>query len=224
MSLGAFIAMAAQTQAMDWDTVTVNGAPIPPQATVSFSIGYPKGWHAFQDYSQGWHDIYNGNVVAPRNSGPICNFGQMATTHTFREQKITWYSIWPSGEATAKEAAEKIFTDKRTATAHTQKSLKPIKTNAGNAGWLVESESYMPYSPGPPDPAFFKNAKAANQTVQLEAIDKPTQKIPIIYHDFFFHTGTLGAIHIQIMTETGNRSWRSQLDDIVLKTLRFNSP
>jgi hypothetical protein len=49
MSTCALIAMAAQTQAMDWDTLSVNGNPIPPQATVSFSIGYPKGWTAFQD-------------------------------------------------------------------------------------------------------------------------------------------------------------------------------
>ena len=225
-TISALIAMAAQTQAMDWDTFCVNGNPVPHQATVSFFIGYPKGWLAFQDHSQGWHDIYSGIVIAPCNPGPICSFGQPATTNTLKEQEHVLYTVWPSGGATAKEAAETFFNDKRGAAGYAHKSIKPVKTRAGDSGWLVESDGYLIKDPAIAkltlDPAFMRKTNALDEIIQLEKNVKPDQKIPVIYHDFFFHSGKLGAIHIQIMTETANSSWRSQLDRLVLDTLRFN--
>jgi hypothetical protein len=142
------------------------------------------------------------------------------TTNLFKDQCYTEYSIWPSRGATAKEAAEAFFKDKRTATAYTQKSITQIKTSAGDSGWLVESESYITF--GGLDPAILKNAKASGLSVQLVPIEGPTQKIPIIYHEFFFHSGSLGSIRVEIMTQSANPSWRSQLDQVVLQTLQFN--
>jgi hypothetical protein len=217
-TISALIVMAAQTQAMDWDTLSVNEDPIPPQVTPSFSIGYPKGWQII-DFNQKQHDIYN--VVSPHPVGPSWIFGQPHTANTLKEQVATFYLISWSYAMTAREAADIFFNNKQTATAYTQKSIRPVKTSAGDSGWLVESEGYLIYGP---DPALLKNAKASGLNIQLEKSDKPSQKIPVIYHDFFFQSGNLGAIQIQIITQTANASWRSQLDRLVLDTLRFNSP
>lgn len=225
--ISALIVMAARTQAVDWDTLNVNCDPIPPQATVSFSIGYPKGWRAFQDYSQGWRDIYNGFVVAPHNPGPICSFSGPTTTNTLKVQGHghTFYLIWPSDGATAAEAAATFFNDNRSTTTFTHKSLTPIKTRAGDSGWLVESEGYLVNDPAISklilDPAFMRKTNALDEITQLEKNVNPSQKTPVIYHDFFFHSGNLGAIDVEIMTEAADISGRLELDNLVLKTLRF---
>jgi hypothetical protein len=224
LSTCAFIAMAAPIEAIDWETLTVNGNPIPPQATVSFSIGYPKGWHVFQNYSQERHDIYNG-IATPSQFGPICSFDQLVTNIAapITNQTFTMYWVLPSDGAPAKDAAEAFFSNKQKTTSYTSTSIKLIKTRAGDSGWLVESEGFLMIGT---DPIDSKNAKAFDPNsliVQLVEI-KPTKKIPIIYDDFFFHSGPLGAIHIEIMTERANISRRSQLDDLVLNTLRFNRP
>lgn len=220
------IVTAAQTQAMDWDTLSVGGDPVPPQATVSFSIGYPKGWHVFEDYGQEQHDIYNGIVVSPRQFGFICSFNPLATTNALNEHGHTAYSVWPSGGATAAEAAATFFNDNRNEWAYTHKSLTPIKTSAGDSGWLVESESYLFKDPAISkltlDPAFMRKTNALDEITRLEKNARPSQKIPVIFHDFFFHSGNLGAIRVEIMTDSGDVSWRSQLDHLVLETLRFN--
>jgi hypothetical protein len=225
-TISALILMAAQIQAMDWDTLSVGGDPIPPQATVSFSIGYPKGWRPFQDYSQEQHDIYNGIVVSPRQFGPICSFSHLATNNMLMEKGHTLYSIWPSEGATAAEAATTFFNEELSAPAFTPKNMTPIKTSAGDSGWLVESESYLVKDPAISklilDPVFMRKTNAVEEITQLEEKVKPSQKTPVIYHDFFFHSGKLGAIRVEIMTEAADAPWRSQLDRLVLETLRFN--
>jgi hypothetical protein len=208
-TISALIAMSAQTQAMDWDTFTGNEYSIAPPATVSFSIGYPKGWRV-TDLNQRQHDIYKDVVVLPP-VGPIWIFFGSATTD-LKEQGHTFYTIEQSCGTTAKEAAEEFIMDIQSASAYTPTSISPVKTSAGDSGWLVESEGYL-FN----DPAIGKLARDS------EFIGKtPGQKIPVIYHDFFFHTGKMGAIRIQIMTDTANASWRSQLDRVVLDTLRFH--
>src|SRR5580692_9431349 len=126
LTLSAFIiVMAAQTQAMDWDTFRVNEPP-DAESTVSFSIGYPKGWRAFQDYSEERHDIYFDLIVPAGHfsNGIICSFGQPVTPNTLKHQNLICYLVWHLNGASAKEAAEQFFTDKRSATAYTQKSIK----------------------------------------------------------------------------------------------------
>jgi hypothetical protein len=221
------IVMAAQTRAMDWDILTINKPP-DAEATVSFSIGYPKGWLATQDYGQERRDIYK-DIVVPagqRHASWICSFAQPSTTNAFTEQGYTCYEIWPTSGATAKDAAESFFADKRNASVFTQKSIAPIKTRAGESGWLLESEGYLLTDPAISklmfDPTFLKNTNGLKHLIQLEKNLKPSQKTPIMYHDFFFRPGNRGAIRIEIWTQTANASWRSRLDHMVLETLRFN--
>ena len=236
------MAMASQTQATDWnvatvgagtragglfwDVLTVYGHPIPPPATVSFSIGYPKGWLT-QEYRQERQDIYNnGILVAPLDPGPICIFGQPAITNTLEQQSFTTYLIWRAGAGTARENAEAFFNGKRsTETEYCHKSIKAVKTSAGDSGWLVESEGYITSNPAVRklvlDPDFMKTTNAWNEILALNKTVKPDRKIPVTFHDFFFHSGSPGAIQIEIMTHTANASWRSQMDRMVLGTLRF---
>jgi hypothetical protein len=47
---------------------------------------------------------------------------------------------------------------------------------------------------------------------------------PVISHDYFFHVGAKGAIRILIVTPADGAVSRSELDRLVLQTLRFNEP
>jgi hypothetical protein len=40
--------------------------------------------------------------------------------------------------------------------------------------------------------------------------------------DFFFHSGNKGSIRIEILTRKTDSSFRSELDEMVLNTLRFD--
>lgn len=104
--------------------------------------------------------------------------------------------------------------------------MTEVKTSAGDSGWLVESEGYLiQYSATTElmNDAFLERTNPMNELLQSEKPAKDAQKIPVIYHDFFFHSGKSGAIRIQIMTDTADATRRSQLDDLALETLRFNS-
>ena len=215
MTISAFVIMTAHSQALDWDTLSVNQNPIPAEATVSFSIGYPKGWMAIQNYSQEWQDIYFDVPTSSSNYDPlhvICSFSEPATN--VLKHGFTSCTIFLSGGATAEKAAENFFNDKRSATAYTQKGLSPIKTNAGDSGWLVESKGSLSLFP-------FVMTNTS-QIISFMKSKTPGDDVPVIYHDFFFHAGTKGAIRIQIMTQAANPAWREELDQLVLQTLRFN--
>jgi hypothetical protein len=153
---------------------------------------------------------------------PIRHFWLVVLAGTMN---YTSYLIWPSDGATAAEAAATFFNDNRSA-AFTHKSMTPIKTSAGDSGWLVETESYLFKDPAISklllDPAFMRKTNVMDEITRLEKNVKPSQKIPVIFHDFFFHSGELGAIRVEIMTEAAEAPWRSQLDRLVLETLRFN--
>ena len=50
------------------------------------------------------------------------------------------------------------------------------------------------------DPAQLKGTNTLRDVIPMTKNLKSSQEVPIIYHDFFFHSGKLGAIRIEIMT------------------------
>lgn len=212
------LAAAARTRALEWNVFSINQNPVPATAVFSFSIGYPKGWHARQ--TGAWRqDIYFG-LVTPLPDPFICTFWQPAA----RLNPTNWTSfvIFPSWSETAKVAAEgfaKSLSQRANArptpaapapdslnglavklvaakplcektSPWIEKRLRPVTTAAGDSGWLVESE-------------------ASTTTGKL------------IAQDYFFHSGKKGSIRINIITQGRNQSLRSDLDKLVLQTLRF---
>ncbi|HTV43335.1 MAG TPA: hypothetical protein VMF08_22425 [Candidatus Sulfotelmatobacter sp.] len=213
------LAAAARTRPLDWNVFSINQNPVPATAVVSFSIGYPKGWHAMQ--TGAWRqDIYYG-LITPLPDPFICAISPPPVT--FSPTNWTAFFIFPSWDKTAKDAAEGLAkslsqrTNPPAALApnsfsgsglnvkllpattkpvfgmtspYIVKGLTLITTAAGDSGWLVESEA----------------TTTAGKTIA---------------HDYFFHSGKKGSIRINIVTPEWNQGLRSDLDKLVLQTLRF---
>lgn len=212
---GMMIAATARVHALDWNVFSINQNPVPATAVVSFSIGYPNGWQAMQNSS--WRqDIYNDIVTPLPGCGIICNFWQ----HPSSANLTNWtnFVIFRSSGKTARDAAESLARNMRD---YTEKSLSPVKTAAGDSGWLLESKCDFkigepiggPISPG----KFNRNGL----TVQLIPADSRFTVEKEIDHEYFFHSGSKGSIRIEIMTPAWNQALRSELDKLVLQTLRF---
>src|SRR5215469_10976481 len=71
---GMMLAATAHVRAVDWNIFSINQNPFPPNAIVSFSVGYPKGWKVDQDSN--WRDdIYFDHPIGPSGEN-ICTFSQ----------------------------------------------------------------------------------------------------------------------------------------------------
>jgi hypothetical protein len=211
-------AWAAQTWALDWGTISINQNPVPAEALVSFSIGYPKGWQASEDPAIAYQDIYDNVVVSPHRYDTICSFNPNGQTNLLQPPGIASCSIWPAGDMTAKEAAEAFFKDTRSPAKYSHKHLSPVTTSARDSGWLVESKGTLRFYP-----TLITNGM---DFFKLEKSNSKFEIIPVVYHDFFFRSGSSHgnkeAIRIEIITQATDSSCRSELDHLVLKTLLFS--
>jgi len=209
--------LAPQTWALDWDTLSINQNPTPAEALISFSMGYPKGWQAFEDPAIAYQDINDNVVVSSHRYDAICSFTPNGQTNLSQPPAIASCSIWPAGDVTAKEAAEAFFKDTRSAAVYSHKHLSPVATSAGDSGWLVESKGTL---------RFWPTVVTNGIDINLEKDNLKFEETPVIYHDFFFRSGNSHgnkeAIHINIMTRASDSSCRSELDHLVLQTLRFS--
>jgi len=210
----ALLMTAGYAWSMESDTYYLNLLPTPHSALVAFSIGYPKGWRVNEDSSLQRADVYN-DIALPSPGINICSFNECGTN--IQKNGMTTYRIWRSNGTTAKEAAEKFIASMKPHDWEKEKSLSPAKTSAGDSGWLVESEGYINYYPGPK-----KGTNAMPNLLPMMQSNAPCEKIPVVFHDFFFHVGNRGAIQIEITTGADKASWRSEMDQLVLQTLRFN--
>ena len=181
MFSAVFITATAQTLALESDVFSINQFAISHSSPVSFSIGYPKGWRVTQDSS-------------PQLGGFITTDGIWICTFwptNYSSTNWTTFTIWRSGGATTKEAAESFLASTRKDGIYTEKGLSSVRTSAGDSGCLVECEANI-------------------------------NGVRVIAHDFFFHSGNKGAIRILIVTPAADSSWRSELDQMVSQTLRFD--
>jgi hypothetical protein len=193
-----FSLLCSPLLALESDRYTINPPPVPMEALVSFSIGYPKGWKVSQDDRLQRQPVYNDLIVPVDNW--VCSFSD---TNTFRlmptnfntNSKIvltnfTDFTIWRSGGTIAKEEAEKLSAFMQKSGLYQKMDLRQVKTAGGETGWLLESRSINGHS--------------------------------WIAHDFFFHAGPRGCIRIMIVTSENESAWRSDLDRLILETLRFS--
>lgn len=202
------IAATAYVRALDWNTFSINQNPVPANTVVSFSIGYPQGWKAMQT---GWwrEDIYFDHPVPPAPSEMVCAFSQPPSTANLTN--LTVFAIFYNHDRPAREAAESFARNTKDYT------LSPVKTAAGDSGWLLESKHDIDIG-GPINESEFKSSglsvhliPASNSTVEK-----------VIEQQYFFHSGSKGSIRIDIMTPEWNSDLRSQLDKLVLQTLSFS--
>ncbi len=195
----ALLMTAGSTWALESDTYSLNPKPAPHSALVSFSIGYPKGWYVSEDPSLQRADVYNDIPVGPQGEN-VCNFNEPATDVS--KNGITMYSIWRSDVVTAKEAADRHIANMAAQSWHTEKSLNPVKTSAGDSGWLVESKGYVITDPAVrkfmTDPTSWKGTNVLQKLTQMEKNVKLSQKVPVIYHDFFFHVETKAPFELKL--------------------------
>ncbi len=115
---------------------------------------------------------------------------------------LTAYEVFCSDKTTAKRGAKSFLKD----TNYIELSFSGVKTIAGDHGWLIESKRKLTVGT-------VKNPFVS----QIE-----TKDFPAICHSYFFDSGKKGSLCIQITTLTDDPSWRSELDNLVLKTLQLN--
>jgi hypothetical protein len=210
---GLMIAAAAHVRALEWNTFSINQNPVPPNAIVSFAIGYPKGWQVSQD-SNWRHDIYFGLAVGPRGEA----IAMITPLHpNLISTELTLVAIFYGHDRPAKEAAESF------ARGYTKESLSPVRTASGDSGWLLESERVFKIG-GPITKGGFTGSGLSVQLIPAYITPVgPTVEKKFVDQQYFFHSGSKGSIRVEITTPAGNSVLRSELDKLVLRTLRFGN-
>jgi hypothetical protein len=208
ISSGVIIAATAHVRALDWNTFSINQNPVPANAVVSFSIGYPQGWKMMQT---GWwrEDIYFDHPVPPAPTEMVCAFSQPSWVANLTN--LTMFAIFDSYGRPAKDAAESFARNMKDYT------LSPVKTAAGDSGWLLESRGDVKINPSISESEFTGSGLSVHLIPAFtnSAVEK------VIGQQYFFHSGSKGSIRICIMTPAGDSVLRSELDKLVLQTLRF---
>jgi hypothetical protein len=209
----ALFIMAAQVQAIEWDTLNPSPGP------ASFSIGYPKGWQVYEAPAPQRQDLFFNNPCPPH---VYVIFGTGSTNL----HDIASYTISCSSDETAKEADEKSIADMRRL--YGDGRLSTVKTSAGDSGWLLERKGCGIAHPVwlANDPSWPVGKNILSDLPQKGQSQRPSIKISIVYHDFFFRSNSPGnqaGIYVEIMTNAADSSRRAELDQLVLQTLRFNN-
>jgi hypothetical protein len=207
---GIMLAVSVHVRALGWSTFSINQNPVPANAVVSFSIGYPQGWKVMQT---GWwcEDIYFDHAVPPAPTEMVCAFSQPSSANP---TNLTMFAIFDSHGRPAKDAAESFARNMKDCT------LSPVKTAAGDSGWLLESRCDFKIW-GPISESELNELKRGGLSVRLIPASATSTVEKIIEQQYFFHSGSKGSIRVQIMTPAWDSVLRARLDQLVLQTLRF---
>lgn len=211
MPFAAALIMAAQSQAMEWNVFTTGPNPDSASNSVSFSIGYPKGWLVNRIPSPHQSDFYSGPVLSAGSE--IWSFAGASSTNS---QYLRVVTICRSVEATAAEAAES-FSDNLPVPA--RPALRAVKTAAGDSGWMVERKEDSVFHP-----AWMVRDDIPLSTQIQEG--QPAQEITLVHQAFFFRSkspGIRAGLLIEITTNAADSAGRAELDQLVLQTLQFGS-
>ncbi|MGC9940677.1 MAG: hypothetical protein ABSE48_02515 [Verrucomicrobiota bacterium] len=201
------IAAPVQMQALESDVYSINKPPVPGEALVSFSIGYPKGWRVMEDPRHQQTDVYY-DVVGPIPSSMICAFWPTNIS------SATSYVVWRTEGASNLKAAEHFLASVHQLGLYKEKIITAVRTSTGDSGCLVECEADLENNIVVPP-----NLLGTKTGVLLSPIHGVGR---VVSHDYFFRGGEKGCIRISIVTQTVDLSSRSELDQMVLKTLRFH--
>ena len=119
-------------QVKDYQVYRVAQAAISHSRPVSFSVGYPNGW-TLSDYNR----TQPGDLHVPDDE-IVCAF-HSPPSHDWAD-----ITIWRASDGTAQEEAEAFARDVRqNFSTYSQKRFDPIKTKAGDAGYLVAFEGHF---------------------------------------------------------------------------------
>ncbi len=124
---GLVFLASGYAQVKDYQVYTIAQAAISHSRPVSFSIGYPNGWTK-SDYNR----IQPGGLHIVDDE-MVCGFHSPS-------QLSDWagITIFRASDGTAQEEAEAVASRAcQQFSTYSQKRFDPIKTKAGNAGYLV---------------------------------------------------------------------------------------
>jgi hypothetical protein len=201
-----------QTRALETDTFSLKQSGNSHTAPVSFSVSYPKGWRHLQGFGS-QAKLSDFTIV---DGDSICMFWPTNTSSTS-------FAIWRASGATA-EAAAGEFSASLRHRGITNQNLTSVKTAGGEIGCLVESESTIEvgYGVGPTG----KNGAKRGQipaAILSQSQGAPLDQQRVITHNYFFHSGAKGSVRITIETPVTDAAQLAELDQLVLKTLQFDS-
>jgi len=115
---------------------TIKQSALAHSRPVSFSVGYPKGWRVSE---AGPPQVGESLIM---DDEPVCSFSprpSRSSDNLLAPVERSEIIIWRTGGATAKAEAEKFAAALRQRS-NTQRDLSPIKTEAGDSGYVVVSE------------------------------------------------------------------------------------
>jgi hypothetical protein len=200
-----FITAATQLWALESDMFSIHQFAVSHSSPVSFSIEYPKGWKLTQDSTPHFGEAMT------MDQNWICTFWPTNFTPT----NYAGFTIFRSRRvATVQEAADELSKVSSRIGIYTQKSFSSVKTGAGESGYLVESEANFDDVKTPPILPKIDNAIGAVRPIKLGRV---------VLQEYFFHSGSKGSIRIEILTREVDSSFRLELNQMVLKTLRFGA-
>lgn len=199
----ALFMTVAQSWALESDLFIIHQFAVSHSSPVSFSIEYPKGWRVTQELKS-----HSGEYLAADGFW-VCAFWP---TNIF-PTNFAGFTIFRSGGVTAQEAVDTFSVISSRNGTYTKKGLSSVKTNAGDSGYLLESEANFDNVNTSTNLPKFTNAVNNVQVIKLGQV---------VLQDFFFHSGNKGSIRIEILTRKTDSSFRSELDEMVLNTLRFD--
>jgi len=190
-----FITVAVQLIAMETDEFSIYQCAVSHSSPVSFSIAYPKGWKVTQDSS-----IHVGAYLVSDGIF-ICTFWTTNSSAT----NYAGFTIFRSRGATEEEAAQEF----------SKEGLKPVKTSGGDSGYLLEFDEIY-------DNKKFPRLQEIPGLAVTLGDPQPLKLGQVIRQEFFFHGGNKGSIRVEIETREVDSLFRSELDKMVLETLKFD--
>jgi hypothetical protein len=147
--VGALLnAQSAVHPGLESDVYVINQYALTHSDPVAFSLGYPKGWTKSEDTAVGSDNL--GDLASPRDHEIVCTFTSPLDTfepfapHTIRV--VTNYAsitIFRAYGPTAKEEAQDLAARLRKMGDEVQ-NLAPVKTSAGDIGYLLMSSDETP--------------------------------------------------------------------------------
>lgn len=165
-------AQGAVQPAFQSEIYTINQSA-PHSDPVAFSIGYPRGWTKSENTTMASDNL--GDLASPRDHELVCAFmsplDPLASLDPRTIRIITNYAsitIFRGYSASAKDEAEHLAASRRRMGDEVQRVI-PVKTRAGDTGYLLMSSDEIPQGHRLSSEFFFHVGSKGNIRISIYA-------------------------------------------------------
>jgi hypothetical protein len=133
MLAALMLSASSSAEPKDYEVYTLRQSSISHSQPVSFSVGYPVGWTKTESGKPQTGELL---TLDPQ---PVCTFWSDAAT-TNRASVTIFRALGGSAQEDAEHFASAV---RQRSITYAQKRIAPIKTEAGDAGYLVVFEAHF---------------------------------------------------------------------------------